>query len=119
MTIAELIKLPDSPLSQEQRNELQEEYNKLLFDIKEKGDKLLNANAKSFNAEKKAKEEEELKRKAIDKAVGCLRAVREMLSESTGTGCTHRQRNFYSDAMIKFINNSVAALEGEKEPYPF
>lgn len=118
MTIEELIKSPDSPLSQEQRDALEKQYNSMLLTIKEQGTNLEKANANSRLAEKNAQDEEKRKRNAIDNGVGCLRAVKAMLQNSA-YGATHLQRNFYGEAIVKFIDNSVAEMESEKDPYPF
>ena len=116
MTIQELIQSPDSPLSQMQREVLEEEYNDLLLSIKEKGEKLEKANADVFCIKKDIEEENERKCKAINEAVGCLNAVRAML---VCRGATHRQRNFYADAMVKYIDGVVASMEIKKDPYAF
>ena len=116
MTIAELIQSPESPLNDEQKRELDEDYTRLLTSIKEMGEHLEKANANSFTAKKDAKNEEERKKKAIDIGIGCLNAVKAMLSIGGGT---HRQRDFYASAIVKFIENAISDMEGEKEPYPF
>lgn len=69
-------------------------------------------------AKKSEQEEVKRKREAIDAAVDCLRAVRIML-EVTQHGATHRQRNFYNEAIIAFINQSIIRMDAEKDPFPF
>ena len=118
MTIAELIQSPDSPLNDEQKRELNEDYTRLLASVSEMGKSLEKANAKSFCAEKDARNEEERKKKAIDKGVGCLNAVRAMLDLSR-FGCTHRQRNFYNESIMKYIDIAIGDMEAEKEEKPF
>lgn len=117
MTIDELINTSALPLTPEQRKELNEDHVHLLTRIKELGESLVKANANVFVAKKDAEDAESMKRKVIDEAVGCLHAVKAMLQ--MGCGATHRQRNFYSEAIVKYIDNTVSILEAEKDPYPF
>ena len=70
-------------------------------------------------AKKSEKDEEKRKVEAINKGVGCLRAVKAMLTMNIGSVATHRQRDFYASAMVKYIDSVVAEMEGEKDPYPF
>lgn len=51
-------------------------------------------------------------------SVGCLDAVKAMLESSSG-GVTHRMRDFYAEAMVKFIGNAKATLQSYAEPEPF
>lgn len=51
-------------------------------------------------------------------SVGCLDAVKAMLESSCG-GATHRMRDFYAGAMVKFIGNAKAALQLYAGPEPF
>lgn len=53
----------------------------------------------------------------LHSSVGCLDAVKAML-ESSG-GATHRMRDFYAEAMVKFIGNAKATLQSYAEPEPF
>lgn len=53
----------------------------------------------------------------LHRSVGCLDAVKAML-ESSG-GATHRMRDFYAEAMVKFIGNTKATLQSYAEPEPF
>lgn len=55
--------------------------------------------------------------KMLHRSVGCLDAVKAML-ESSG-GATHRMRDFYAEAMEKFIGNAKATLQSYAEPEPF
>ena len=54
-------------------------------------------------------------------AVGCLNAVKAMLELSQGSGATHRMRDFYGGAMIKFIDSARQELTArhDAEPMPF
>lgn len=54
----------------------------------------------------------------LHRSVGCLDAVKAML-ESSGGGATHRMRDFYAEAMVKFIGNAKSALQSYAEPEPF
>lgn len=53
----------------------------------------------------------------LHSSVGCLDAVKAML-ESSG-GATHRMRDFYAEAMVKFIGNAKATLQSYAELEPF
>lgn len=53
----------------------------------------------------------------LHKSVACLDAVTAML-ESSG-GATHRMRDFYADAMVKFIAKAKLNLQAYAEPEPF
>jgi hypothetical protein len=39
--------------------------------------------------------------------------------ESSGVGVTHRMRDFYAEAMVKFIGNAKATLQSYAESKPF
>lgn len=86
--------------------------------VSEMGESLEKENADKYRAEIDAKEEEKRKKKAIDRGVGCLNAVRAMLDLSR-FGCTHRQRNFYNESIMKYIDIAIGDMEAEKEPMPF
>jgi hypothetical protein len=53
----------------------------------------------------------------LRKSEACLDAVTAML-ECSG-GATHRMRDFYADAMRKFIGNAKSLLRSYAEPEPF
>ena len=53
----------------------------------------------------------------LRKSEACLDAVTAML-ECSG-GATHRMRDFYADAMRKFIGNAKTLLRSYAEPEPF
>lgn len=53
----------------------------------------------------------------LHRSAGCLDAVKAML-ESSG-GATHRMRDFYAEAMVKFIGNAKATLQSYADPEPF
>lgn len=58
---------------------------------------------------------------SYQQAVGCLDAVKAMLELSQGSGATHRMRDFYGGAMIKFIDSARQELTArhDAEPMPF
>ena len=53
----------------------------------------------------------------LRKSEACLDAVSAMLECSGGT--THRMRNFYATAMMKFIGNTKKILRSYADPMPF
>ena len=53
----------------------------------------------------------------LRKSEACLDAVSAMLECSSGA--THRQMDFYADAMRKFIGNAKTLLRSYAEPEPF
>lgn len=53
----------------------------------------------------------------LRKSEACLDAVSAML-ECSG-GATHRMRNFYATAMMKFIDNAKKLLQSYADPLPF
>ena len=53
----------------------------------------------------------------LRKSEACLDAVSAMLECSSGA--THRQRDFYADAMRKFIGNTKKILRSYADPMPF
>lgn len=55
---------------------------------------------------------------AISNAIDCLRAVRAMLKH-TPQGATHKMRDFYRDAIVSYINETIDVMEIAKDPYPF
>ena len=99
MTIIQLYNSPESPLSDEQKEELRKEY----FQLREDIDKL-------------RKEEETLKdscESITRDAVGCIDAVKAMLQYGMSDGFTHRQKDFHRDSMIKYIEK----VRKELRPY--
>lgn len=91
MTIIQLYDSPESPLSDEQKEELRKEYLQLRDDM----DKL--------------REEKETLKNTCESitrdAVGCIDAVKAMLQYGMSGGFTHRQKDFHRDSMIKYIEN--------------
>ena len=67
---------------------------------------------------KKTDREKDKVEQMLHRSVGCLDAVKAML-ESSGGGATHRMRDFYAEAMVKFIGNAKATLQSYAEPEPF
>lgn len=54
----------------------------------------------------------------LRKSEACLDAVTAML-ECSGGAATHRMRDFYADAMRKFIGNVKTQLRSYADPFPF
>ena len=54
----------------------------------------------------------------LRKSEACLDAVSAML-ECSGGAATHRMRDFYADAMRKFIGNTKSHLRSIADPLPF
>lgn len=53
-----------------------------------------------------------------EKAIACLDSVKAML-ENTDGSMTHRQRNFYSRAIVKYIEKVRGSLKANLEQMPF
>lgn len=81
-------------------------------------------NGKMRELEQKLSAEQQKNRKQAEdiedylrKSVACLDAVSAMLECSNGA--THRMRDFYATAMLKFIGNAKTLLRSYAEPEPF
>lgn len=61
--------------------------------------------------------QKEVTEEFLRKSEACLDAVSAML-ECSG-GATHRMRNFYAEAMCKFIGNTKKILRSYADPMPF
>jgi len=70
----------------------------------------------SAEQQKNSKQKEDIA-EFLRKSEACLDAVTAMLECSSGA--THRQRDFYADAMRKFIGNTKSQLRSYAEPLPF
>jgi hypothetical protein len=70
----------------------------------------------SAEQQKNSKQKEDIA-EFLRKSEACLDAVSAML-ECSG-GATHRQRDFYADAMRKFIGNTKSHLRSYADPLPF
>ena len=87
-------------------------------------EKVSTLNGKIRELEQKLQAEQHENRKQKDdtvellrKSEACLDAVSAMLECSSGA--THRQRDFYADAMRKFIGNTKKILRSYADPMPF
>ena len=87
-------------------------------------EKVSTLNGKIRELEQKLSAEQQENRKQKDdivellrKSEACLDAVSAMLECSSGA--THRQRDFYADAMRKFIGNTKKILRSYADPMPF
>jgi hypothetical protein len=70
----------------------------------------------SAEQQKNSKQKEDVV-EFLRKSEACLDAVSAMLECSSGA--THRMRDFYADAMRKFIGNAKTLLRSYAEPEPF
>lgn len=77
----------------------------------------LNGKIRQLERQKTDREKDKVEQ-MLHCSVGCLDAVKAML-ESSGGGATHRMRDFYAEAMVKFIGNAKATLQSYAEPEPF
>ena len=82
----------------------------------------LNGKIRELEQKLQAEQQENRKQKKdteefLRKSEACLDAVSAML-ECSG-GATHRQRDFYADAMRKFIGNTKKILRSYADPMPF
>lgn len=77
-----------------------------------------NLTVKIAAAERRSNLAEEGNKAVVEMAVACLDSVQAML-ENTDGGMTHRERNFCSQAMIKYIKSVRSSLKTSVEPTPF
>ena len=82
----------------------------------------LNGKIRELEQELSAEQQKNSKQKEdvaefLRKSEACLDAVSAML-ECSG-GATHRMRDFYADAMCKFIGNAKKILRSYADPLPF
>ena len=54
-----------------------------------------------------------------EKAIACLDSVEAMLEHTSGRTMTHRERDFYSQAMATYIGRVRGSLKASLEPTPF
>ena len=54
-----------------------------------------------------------------EKAIACLDSVKAMLEHTDGRTMTHRERDFYSQAMARYIDRVRGRLKADIEPTPF
>lgn len=106
MTIEELLTSEESPLTEEQRHELQNEYFAELSELNKKIRDLENKNKVLYNDFENF---ESSCNEMIRKTLGCFDTVIAML-ENSNNG-THRQRDFYADSIIKYIKNIRAGMK--------
>lgn len=91
MTIVELFTLDESPLTDEQKKEIRQDYQQSVEEY-----------------QRQQKEIETLKdtcESITRDALGCIDAVAAMLQYGMSDGFTHRQKDFHRDSMIKYIEN--------------
>jgi hypothetical protein len=116
--IYNLTQSKDSPLSDEQKSQLTEEYFKEMSSLKNEIRTLNEQNEKYkgrigdleflFNAIKKD-------------SIACLTSVKAMLELSTNGNATHSDRNFYNRSMIKYMEVVIKKIDNEScdEGFPF
>lgn len=118
MTLEDLFLNSESPLTEEQKRELQEEYFLRINELKEQISTLQRENNEIARQNARMKEEGNA---AVNKATACVESVKAMLQHSKGAGATHRMRDFYCDAMVKYIDNILGDLMRTNicEEFPF
>ena len=86
----------------------------------EEQEKTIRNKVDELNSARREKSEAETdKERAINEAIGCLHAVKAMLTNSCNCGATHRQRDFFGEAIVKYIDQSINNLDFDKDPNPF
>jgi len=108
MTLHELFTSDESPLTDEQKEELSNEYFQEVSGLNGKIRELEHKNSD------KQRQIESMKSEAkafAGKAIGCLTSVKAMLNHANGCGATHRMKAFYAEAMVKYIDTIVKDLE--------
>ena len=118
MTLEELFTSKDSPLTEEQRKELQNEYFSRISELNEKIRTLQRENNEKTQSIDRMKGQSKA---VITKATACVESVKAMLQHSKAAGATHRMRDFYCDAMVKYIDNILGDLKRTNicEEFPF
>lgn len=104
MNIEELINSKESPLSDEQKEELGKEY----FGLK---NEIIKLGHEKVEQHHKIKELEGMGRRLLEDCAAYLTTVKAMLEYSNGQCATHRMRNFYAEAMIKYLQNIISSLK--------
>ena len=92
----------------------QDEY---LREVSTLNDKIRELEQKLSVEQQKNRKQKEDTMEFLRKSEACLDAVSAMLECSVGA--THRMRNFYSEAMRKFIDKAKTQLQSYADPVPF
>ena len=92
----------------------QEEY---FSEVSKLNGKIRELEQKLSAEQQQNRNQKEVTEEFLRKSEACLDAVSAML-ECSG-GATHRMRNFYATAMMKFIGNTKKILRSYADPMPF
>lgn len=98
MTIKELLTSEESPLTEEQRHELQNEY---FAEVSELNRKIRNLESKNDDLSKDMDNFAKICNKQCELAKGAMIAVKAMINASGNA--THRMRDFYGEAIVRYI----------------
>ena len=113
MTLEKLFGCSDDvlTLTKEDREQLLEQYNKETCELR--GNiRSLESKITDMSIKQETIEDEFVDK--IESAIGCITSVREMLGCSKTyphDKITHAMRNFYCEAMIAYISNTIAHLK--------
>lgn len=113
MTLQELFTSDSSPLSEEQKKELQNEYFGEVSGLKERIRSLEQKKNELINQSNQIKASCE---ERVNDAIACVDSVKAMLKHSCGT---HRMRDFYAEAMVGYIDDVRKDLKRTIDPLPF
>gem|GEM_PF-4933642 len=105
-------KAPAQPQNADTQKEQDEEVTRLR-------QQLQIAQADGIRLRDELKAEKNRNKEIRETAKGCLEAVKAMMVHSCCICATHRQRNFYNGAMIKYIKSVIADLRSVDDEPPF
>lgn len=116
MTINELLTSEESPLTEEQRKALQNEY---FAEVSELNRKIRNLESKNEDLSKDMDNFAMICNRQCELAKGAMIAVKAMINASSTA--THRMRNFYGEAIVRYIERiepQIGTIRKE-DLYPF
>ena len=108
MTLHELFTSDESPLTDEQNEELSNEY---FQEVSGLNGKIRELERKNGDKQRQIESMKSEAKAFAGKAIGCLTSVKAMLNHANGCGATHRMKAFYAEAMVKYIDTIVKDLE--------
>lgn len=108
MTLHELFTSDASPLTDEQKKELSNEY---LQEVSGLNEKIRELERKNGDKQRQIESMKSEAKAFAGKAIGCLTSVKAMLNHANGCGATHRMKAFYAEAMVKYIDGIATDLE--------
>lgn len=111
MTLQELLTSDSSPLSKQDKIELQEEY---FTELNELNGQLRALKCEAINQSKRIERMEKEGDALVRQSVACLSSVKAMLQHSNTCGATHRMKGFYTNAMVKYIDRVIAGFDSFK-----